>query len=177
MKLIGELLPGCFLLQPMKFEDQRGFFVKTYHEERFLNLGFKLDICEEFYSVSKKNVVRGMHFQLPPHAHDKLVYCTRGAVKDVLLDLRPGEGYGNVVTTELSGDNGHILFIPKGIAHGFLAKTDDTLMIYKTSVAHVPESDYGIFWDSFEFNWGVDNPIVSSRDLQHITFNDFVSPF
>ena len=177
MKLIGELLPGCFLLQPIKFEDQRGCFVKTYHEDIFSTLGFKLEIREEFYSVSKKNVVRGMHFQLPPNAHDKLVYCTRGAVKDVLLDLRRGEGYGNVATTELSGDNGHILFIPKGIAHGFLAKIDDTLMVYKTSVTHVPESDCGISWDGFKFNWGVDNPIISSRDMRHIALDNFVSPF
>lgn len=177
MKLIDTLLPGCFLLQPKKFEDQRGYFVKTYHEGLCAALGVNLDIREEFYSISYKNVIRGMHFQLPPYAHDKFVYCTRGAVKDVMLDLRRGENYGNVVTTELSGENGHILFIPKGVAHGFLALTDEALMIYKTSNVHVPESDGGIGWDGFGFNWGIDQPIISARDQQHIAFGEFVSPF
>lgn len=177
MELIKELLPGCFLLQPKKFEDQRGCFVKTYHEGLCAALGVNLEIREEFYSISHRNVVRGMHFQLPPHAHEKLVYCTRGAVRDVLLDLRQGDSYGRVASAELSGENGHIIFIPKGIAHGFVALMDESLMLYKTSTVHAPESDCGIRWDSFEFNWGLDQPIISARDQQHVAFGDFVSPF
>ena len=177
MKLIGELLPGCFLLQPINFKDQRGCFVKTYQEEVFLTLGLKLVIREEFYSVSKKNVVRGMHFQLPPHAHHKLVYCTRGVVKDVLLDLRHGVGYGNVATVEISENNRNVIFIPEGIAHGFLSMTDDAMMIYKTSAAHVPESDCGIKWNSFDFDWGDDDILLSERDKNHPLFIDFKSPF
>jgi dTDP-4-dehydrorhamnose 3,5-epimerase/CDP-3, 6-dideoxy-D-glycero-D-glycero-4-hexulose-5-epimerase len=140
-------------------------------------LGLNLEIREEFYSISQKNVLRGMHFQLPPHAHDKLVYCTRGAVLDVLLDLRRGEGYGLVASAQLSGQNGQLIFIPKGIAHGFVALTDESLMLYKTSTEHVPESDCGIRWDSFGFGWDVDQPITSARDEKHATFSDFVSPF
>lgn len=177
MKLIRELLPGCFLLQPKKFEDQRGSFVKTYHEDLCEVLGVKLEIREEFFSISHKNVLRGMHFQLPPHDHDKLVYCTRGVVLDVLLDLRKGENYGGVATAELSEDNSCLVFIPKGIAHGFVALTDQTLMMYKTSTVHVPEFDGGVRWDSFKFDWGVNQPILSARDQQHTTFGDFISPF
>lgn len=177
MEIVKELLPGCFLLQPKRFEDHRGIFVKTYHDELCATLGVKLDIREEFYSISRKSVVRGMHFQLPPHDHDKLVYCTRGAVRDVLLDLRRRESYGQVASAEISGDNNQIIFIPKGIAHGFVALEDEALMLYKTSTVHAPESDCGIRWDSFGFDWGVAEPIISGRDLQHAAFADFVSPF
>ena len=177
MEILKELLPGCFLLQPNRFEDSRGSFVKTYHEGLCKTLGVNLEIREEFYSVSRKNVIRGMHFQLPPHEHDKLVYCTRGAVMDVLLDLRKGPGYGKVVSAELSGENAHLVFIPKGIAHGFAALTDEALMLYKTSTVHAPESDCGIRWDSFGFDWGIAEPIISTRDQQHSVLADFVSPF
>ena len=177
MKLIEELLPGCFLLQPNRVEDQRGCFVKTFHEGMFAALGLNLEIREEFFSISHKNVLRGMHFQLPPHAHDKLVYCTRGAVRDVLLDLREGEGYGRAAYAELSGENGQLVFIPKGIAHGFIALTDETLMLYKTNTVHTPESDFGIRWDSFGFDGWMVEPIISARDQQHMVFADFESPF
>ena len=178
MELLEVLLPGCFLLQTRKLEDQRGCFVKTYHEGWFAALGINLQMREEFYSISHKNVLRGMHFQLPPDAHEKLVYCLRGGVQDVLLDLREGEGYGRVASTELTADNGHLLFIPKGIAHGFLALTDETLLLYKTSTVHAPESDCGIRWDSFGFDWGLmDPPIVSVRDSAHQLFSEYCRPF
>lgn len=177
MEILKELHPGCFLLQPMRYEDQRGSFVKTYHEGICKALGVNLEIREEFYSVSRKNVIRGMHFQLPPQAHDKLVYCTRGAVTDVLLDLRKGPGYGKVASAELSGENAHLVFIPKGVAHGFAALTDEALMLYKTSTVHAPESDCGIRSDSFGFDWGIAEPIISARDQQHSLFADFVTPF
>jgi dTDP-4-dehydrorhamnose 3,5-epimerase/CDP-3, 6-dideoxy-D-glycero-D-glycero-4-hexulose-5-epimerase len=177
MEILKELLPGCLLLQPKRFEDQRGLFVKTYHEGLCQALGVNLDVREEFYSVSHKNVLRGMHFQLPPLAHDKLVYCTRGVVMDVLLDLRKGPNYGKVASVELNGENAHLVFIPKGVAHGFVALTDKALMLYKTSMVHAPESDCGIRWDSFGFNWGVVEPIMSTRDQQHGVLADFVSPF
>ena len=177
MELIKELLPGCFLLKPKKLEDQRGCFVKTYHKSLSTELGVNLEICEEFYSISHKNVVRGMHFQLPPYAHEKLVYCTRGAFLDVVLDLRRGDGYGRVASAPLSGENCHLIYIPKGIAHGFVALLDESLMLYKTSTVHAPESDSGIRWDSFGFDWGVSQPIVSDRDAMHPPLKKFSSPF
>lgn len=177
MDILKELLPGCFLLKAKRFEDERGCFVKTYNEGLYKTLGIDMNIREEFYSVSRKNVLRGMHFQLPPHEHEKHVYCTHGVVRDVLLDLRTGPTYGNVASVELSGCNGRILFIPKGIAHGFLALTEEALMLYKTSTVHAPQADYGIQWDSFGFDWGQVDPIVSTRDQQHISFADFKSPF
>jgi dTDP-4-dehydrorhamnose 3,5-epimerase len=165
------------LLQPNRSEDPRGLFVKTYQKDLFIRLGVDLDIREEFYSISHKNVIRGMHFQLPPHEHAKLVCCLRGKVRDVLLDLRKGAGYGRVNSAELSDEDCHLLCIPKGIAHGFAALTDDAMMLYKTSTAHVPQADCGICWDSFGFSWGIADPTISDRDQQHGLFADFASPF
>jgi dTDP-4-dehydrorhamnose 3,5-epimerase/CDP-3, 6-dideoxy-D-glycero-D-glycero-4-hexulose-5-epimerase len=177
MKILYELLPGCLLLQPNVFEDSRGSFVKTYHEGLNSSLGANLDIREEFYSTSRKDVIRGMHFQNPPHAHVKMVFCLQGAVRDVLLDLRKGKHYGKVAYAEITDENHNIIFIPKGVAHGFVALTDNALMLYKTNTVHDPAADNGIRWNSFEFNWGVEQPIISDRDKKHIELENFLSPF
>ena len=177
MKILKELLPGCFLLRPKVFEDNRGIFVKTFDENKFKELGLDFKMREEFYSISNKNVIRGMHFQKPPHDHAKLVYCSHGLVIDVFLDLRKGAGYGESASTILSAENRSIVIIPKGVAHGFFAKSDKSLMVYKTSTPHNPEADSGIHWDSFEFNWGIDSPEISMRDSCHPNFSDFNSPF
>ncbi len=177
MEIVKELLPGCFLIQPKKIEDPRGYFVKDYHRVMSAELGVHFEIAEEFFSSSHKNVLRGMHFQMPPDDHEKLVYCPYGVVRDVLLDLRKGDGYGKTASVQISKENNQLIFIPKGIAHGFLALTDDALMVYKTSTVHTPTSDCGIRWDSFGFGWGIDAPITSMRDQEHGSFIDFVSPF
>ena len=139
--------------------------------------GLAFDFREEFFSVSGKDVIRGMHFQTPPHDHDKMVYCARGAVLDVLLDLRPGPGYGVSRGIELRDEEPRVLFIPRGVAHGFLALTAGALMVYKTSAEHAPVHDRGIRFDSFGFDWGCQYPVISERDLGHPAFRDFVSPF
>ncbi len=177
MKVLKELLSGCLLIQPKKILDHRGFFVKTYQKDLFNGLGLNMEIREEFFSISNKNVLRGMHFQLPPHAHDKLVYCIRGAVLDVVLDLRVSKNYGQVASTTLSAENGNVIYIPKGFAHGFLSLEDDTVLIYKTSTFHAQEYDAGIRWDSFEFDWGIKQPVLSIRDEKHLEFGKFDSPF
>lgn len=151
--------------------------MKSYHEGQCTELGVNLKIREEFYSLSKKGVIRGMHFQLPPYEHDKLVYCSHGLVCDVLLDLRSGSSYGQVASVELSGENAHLVFIPKGIAHGFIALTNEALMIYKTSTVYTPKADFGIRWDSFGFDWGIVHPVISDRDQQHPLFSEFNTPF
>jgi dTDP-4-dehydrorhamnose 3,5-epimerase len=173
LKLVDELLPGALLLEPDRFADQRGAFVKTYHKEIWARLGLDFEMREEYYSTSHAGVIRGMHFQTPPHAHDKVVYCLSGRVHDVLLDLRPGANFGRAVQTELSAENRRILFIPAGIAHGFQAREDNSLLVYKTSTVHAPESDRGIRWDSFGFDWANDNPVMSARDTGQPTLAEF----
>ena len=119
-----------------------------------------------------------MHFQLPPAAHAKLVYCITGRVLDVVLDLRKdsptfGRSYGR----ELSAVNREMFFIPAGFAHGFLALEDNTTMVYQTSTVHSPTHDAGVRWDSFNFDWPVKNPTLSDRDQKFPTLPEFNSPF
>ena len=177
MQFSRELLPGAVLVTLKRFEDARGSFVKTYARSVFEGAGIDFDFREEFYSFSHKDVVRGMHFQRPPHDHAKLVCCPAGAVLDVLVDLRRGAGFGRVASVVLNADEPAILVIPSGIAHGFKALRDDSLMVYKTSTEHAPSHDAGIRWDSFGFDWDVAAPIVSARDAGHPALADFASPF
>jgi dTDP-4-dehydrorhamnose 3,5-epimerase len=178
MNILNEPLPGVFLLQPTIFSDERGHFIKSYHQEIFMELGISFEAREEFFSISRKGVIRGMHFQLPPEDHGKLVYCIAGSVLDVLLDLRSSQGnYGAVGSALLSAENRLALYIPPGIAHGFASLEENSTMIYKTSSVHSPAHDAGIHWNSFGFDWGISQPIVSKRDREHPSFADFVTSF
>lgn len=178
MDLIPTTLEGCYQVRPFFAQDERGTFVKTFHAERFSALGLPTEWREEYYSSSRKGVIRGMHFQTPPHDHEKLVYCIQGRVLDVVVDLRKdAPTYGRHFAVELDAACGHGVMIPKGMAHGFLALTENVLMTYKVTSVYAPENDSGIRWDSFGLEWGVDRPIVSSRDRAHPTFADFNSPF
>lgn len=167
--------PVC--LTPKCSRDQRGIFVKTWHPDLFSPHGIRMPLAEEFFSVSGRGVIRGMHFQTPPHDHEKIVYCPAGRVLDVVLDLRRGPTFGAVSCWELSAENGFVIHIPRGFAHGFLAREDNSVMIYKTSTVYSPEHDAGIAWDSFGFNWPVDCPVLSERDREHPSFASFESPF
>ena len=171
---------GLVSLEPKVFTDQRGVFVKTYHDQAFRELGLAFEAKEEFFSTSHKGVLRGMHFQLPPADHAKLVYCVTGAVLDVVLDLRSGSPTcGQFHAEELSEANRRMVYIPTGFAHGFLALTEGALMVYKTSTTHAPACDAGIRWDSFGFSWplGGTAPILSQRDAGFPALADFKSPF
>lgn len=177
MRLLNELLPGAWVIELDRLADERGFFQKTYLKKTFLDMGISFDCAEEYFSVSQKNVVRGMHFQTPPFDHGKFVYCPAGSVLDVLLDIRSGPSYGKTASIELRATESLALYIPSGIAHGFKALENQTMMIYKTSTAYAPENDAGIAWDSFGFGWGVAVPTVSKRDQEHPSFGQFNTPF
>jgi dTDP-4-dehydrorhamnose 3,5-epimerase len=170
---------GLIRLKPRLFTDARGVFVKTFHENLFRDLGISFHLREEFYSVSGKGVLRGMHFQTPPAAHAKLVYCADGRVLDVVLDMRRSSPrFGQTFSCSLDVEKRELLFVPPGFAHGFLALEDNSLMVYKTDAVHAPEHDKGIAWDSFGFRWPVDRaPIMSPRDQQFPRWPDFKSPF
>lgn len=178
MKIVSELLSGTFLIEPPIFIDERGDFVKTFHAETFSSLGMAFTPRESFYSTSRCGVLRGMHFQTPPHAHAKLVYCIRGSALDVVVDLRKrSPRYGAAASAVLSERNHQQLFIPLGVAHGFLALEDDTILVYMTTTVHSPSHDLGIRWDSFGFDWGTEAPTVSARDASLPTLGAFDSPF
>ncbi len=179
MQFADELLPGTWLVRLRRLDDARGSFVKTYARSVFESVpGLPaFDFLEEFYSYSHRDVVRGMHFQLPPHDHMKLVYCAHGSAQDVLLDLRRGPGYGRVATANLDAAEPSLVLVPRGVAHGFRALEDHTLMIYKTSTEHAPQYDAGVHWASFGFDWACNSPVMSARDAGHPAFNEFNSPF
>ena len=178
MELVPTELSGLKLIRPKIFQDARGSFVKTFHREFFRDHGLDFEPREEFFSTSAKDVLRGMHFQLPPTAHAKLVYCITGCVLDVVLDLRKNSAtFGRCYARELNDRNREILFIPIGFAHGFLALSDGATMVYQTSTIHSPAHDTGIVWNSFGFDWPVANPIVSERDQKLPALREFQSPF
>jgi len=171
-------MPGLFLIETNITTDNRGSFSKLYHEKIFLDSGMSFDIKEQFFTLSDKHVLRGMHFQLPPHEQCKMITCLTGRVLDVVLDLRiDSPTYGKTESFELAGDSGHLLLLPVGVAHGFLSLENDSGMLYNTSSMYALNFDYGIKWDSFDFNWPCNTPIVSERDHVHDPFHEFISPF
>jgi dTDP-4-dehydrorhamnose 3,5-epimerase len=171
-------IPGCLEIQPSLIDDERGRFVKVFHAACFADLGLNADFREDYYSRSRKGVIRGMHFQKPPADHDKLVYCTEGSVFDVVLDLRAGSpSYGQVAHFTLSADRANLLYIPKGLAHGFCATSAQATLIYKVSTEYSPKNDVGILWSSLPVVWPTTHPIVSARDQAFKPLSEFVSPF
>lgn len=171
-------IEGLFLIKPFVHSDERGTFVKTFREDKFNEHGLDADFKESFYSESVKGVVRGMHFQLPPHEHAKLVFCMSGEILDVVVDLRKNSPtYGKFQAFELTAENKHMLYLPKGMAHGFCSLSESGTLYYLTGSVHNPASDTGIRYDSFGFEWPVANLIVSDRDKSFIPLKEFDSPF
>jgi dTDP-4-dehydrorhamnose 3,5-epimerase len=169
---------GVWRITQFSAEDARGVFVKTFHRSRFQEAGIDFTCRESFYSVSVKDVIRGLHFQHPPHDHAKIVFCPSGAILDLALDIRLGSPtYGQSVSAELSAANREALYIPPGFAHGFRALTNDALTYYLVSSENHPPSDDGIRFDSIGFNWGTAQPVVSARDLAFPALSEFISPF
>lgn len=178
MELIKTEFKGLYLIQHKVFEDQRGLFIKTYNQTQFKDFGIDLQIKERYFSISHKNVIRGMHFQIPPQEHIKLVTVMQGAILDVVLDLRKNsETYGKYFQVRIDAKDGVTIYIPKGFAHGFLALTEYSLVEYNQTSGYDQASDAGIRFDSFGFDWGISSPIVSSRDLDFAEFKKFNSPF
>jgi dTDP-4-dehydrorhamnose 3,5-epimerase len=173
-------LAGACRIQPITFADERGQFVKTFHAGQLADAGLRFELREEFFSISRRGVLRGMHFQAPPYDHQKLVCCLHGRALDVLLDLRTASPtYGRHCAIELAAAAPQLVWVPRGVAHGFLSLEDNTSMLYKTDREHAPAQDAGILWNTFGCDWPrlADPPIVSPRDRQHPAFADFVSPF
>ena len=171
-------IEGVHLLKNFTAVDDRGCFVKTFNESAFEKYKLQTNFKESYYSTSKKDVIRGMHFQLPPDEHEKLVYVTNGTILDVVLDIRKNSPtYGKHISVSLT-EGSDSIYIPKGCAHGFLALTDNATVIYNVSTIYKPESDSGILWNSFGFDWlGTEQPVISGRDQEFATFQAFKTPF
>lgn len=173
-------LAGAVVVEPIVHRDERGSFVKTFHAAQLAEAGLRFELREEFFSVSHRGVLRGMHFQTPPFAHQKLVSCAAGRVLDVLVDLRRGSAtYGAACSLELSAERPQTVWAPPGLAHGFLSLEDDSCITYKTDREYAPQHDAGIRWDSFEFAWpmAADELVISPRDREHPQLAELASPF
>lgn len=178
MKLHRTLIPGCYQIDLTPREDARGCLVKTFHATAFREMGLEAGFLEVFYSTSRQNVLRGMHFQLPPADGAKLVHCVQGKVLDVALDLRLGSpAYGKCTAFDLSAENAAAAYIPRGVAHGFYCTEGPSTLVYYISSEYDPRLDAGVLWNSFGFPWPNDAPITSERDSKLTPFAEFKSPF
>jgi len=171
-------LAGAMLITLPASADNRGSFVKPFHESSMRKAGINFTLRESYFSLSHKDVIRGMHFQLPPHHHSKIVFCPQGAIMDVIVDLRKeSPTYGQHYAHELSADNHKAYYIPEGFAHGFKALTDNAMTYYLVSSEYNQQNDTGLLYNSIGYNWGVQEPIISARDLSFATLQAFDSPF
>tara|TARA_R110000822_G_scaffold175624_1_gene315296 strand:- start:248 stop:769 length:522 start_codon:yes stop_codon:yes gene_type:complete len=165
MKIISTPLDGVFEIENRVSQDHRGSFVKTFNSDLFSQNALDTDFRESFYSVSEKNVLRGMHYQRPPCDHAKLVYVLDGEILDVAVDIRKeSKTFGQHFSTTLSSENAKSLYLAKGFAHGFLTLSNQATVVYLTTTVYSPDFDTGIRWDSFGFNWPTSCPILSKRD-------------
>ncbi|MDB4533099.1 dTDP-4-dehydrorhamnose 3,5-epimerase family protein [bacterium] len=178
MKLGPTAIQDCFEVLGTCFEDNRGTFTKIYQKTVFSRAGVDFDFEEVFFSSSKRHVIRGLHFQLPPHDHAKIVTCISGYALDVIVDLRKGSAtYGETASFSLRQGEGRGLLIPRGCAHGFCSLEDNTVIAYFVSSEHSRSHDSGIHWTSAAITWPTKDPNVSARDALLPHLSDFESPF
>ncbi|OEU70848.1 MAG: dTDP-4-dehydrorhamnose 3,5-epimerase [Desulfovibrio sp. S3730MH75] len=181
MNLIETEFPGLVIIEPKVFRDERGFFLESFNRPFFLENGLPVDFVQDNHAYSRGvGVLRGLHFQLPPNAQAKLVWVTRGAVSDVVVDLRKGSPtYLKTYKIELSADNFRRLFIPKGFAHGYETLTEESEFMYKVDAGYAPGSEAGIRWDDPDLGieWKAENPVLSEKDNKLKSLSQFDSPF
>jgi dTDP-4-dehydrorhamnose 3,5-epimerase len=170
------------LIHPRRFGDARGWFTETYNRDAFAALGIASVFVQDNHSLSRSAfTLRGLHFQTPPRAQDKLVRCIRGRIFDVAVDIRDGSPtYGQWVGAELSAENGDQLFIPTGFAHGFLTLEPDCEVLYKCSDTYAPHQEGGIAWNGANIDWPIPAGVVpelSAKDREQPALAAFTSPF
>lgn len=182
MQIEETALSGVLLIMPGRFGDHRGFFSESYSRKSMAEAGVVIDFCQDNHSLSAQvGTIRGLHFQAPPHAQDKLVRCGKGALYDVAVDIRRGSPtYGRWVGYELSFENGRQLLVPSGFAHGFVTLQPDTEIIYKCSDYYAPETEGALIWNDPDIGitWPLDGPpVLSGKDAVAPGLAGFDSPF
>jgi dTDP-4-dehydrorhamnose 3,5-epimerase len=181
MTAIPTDIKDVFIIEPMVLKDERGVFFESFQQQKFNKLiSAEITFVQENESISKKNVLRGLHFQKPPFAQGKLVRVIAGSVIDVAVDIRKNSStYGKHVAVELSAKNKRQLWIPAGFAHGFVALEDDTVFQYKCTNYYNKAAEDALLWndETLGINWEIQQPILSPKDELATTFNSFISPF
>lgn len=182
MNVIKTDIEGVVVIEPRVFDDARGYFFESYSKRRFDEVVRPIEFVQDNESMSTRGVIRGLHFQRPPFSQSKLVRCVRGAVLDVVVDIRRGSPtYGRHIAVELTGENRRQLFVPRGFAHGFAVLSDEAVFQYKCDNYYHPESEGGISIadHSLGIDWRIDpaEAILSEKDLRNPMFSDFENPF
>lgn len=168
MKVTEKQIPGVLVIEPTVFKDERGFFMELFNAARYKEYGFELPFVQDNYSVSSRNTLRGLHYQLQ-HPQGKLVQVIEGEVFDVAVDIRRGSPYyGQWVAETLSADNNKQLYVPPGFAHGFCVLSESARFLYKCTDFYQPGDEYGVLWSDPELaiDWPVTEPILSNKDKQ-----------
>jgi len=167
MKITSTKIEGLFVIDAIKFDDLRGSLIKPFSTNFFENsLNINLSFKETWFTKSKKNVIRAMHMQVGDFACEKLVSVIDGQILDVVLDLRKqSTTYGQWFEMELNGDTPKAIYIPTGCAHGYKVLKDNTITMYMGTEVNVPKDDVGIRWNSFGYDWNIENPILSEKDI------------
>lgn len=176
MNVIPTTIGGTYLLELDFFSDQRGSLTKIFTETSLVENGLPTHFPEHFFSVSKQGVLRGMHAQKGHTECGKFIYVSNGRVLDVVLDIRPDSPtFKQFFSTELSADNHRAIYVPKGCLHGFLALEDNTHTVYFQTEMRDPSLECGVRYDSFDMDWGMATPIVSDRDNNLPTMEEFIA--
>ena len=171
MKFIETELKGAYIIEPERLEDERGFFARTFCQKEFEAQGLNPGLVQCSISHNKrKGTIRGMHYQVAPMAETRLVRCTKGAIYDVIIDLRTGSPtYCQSLAEDLDSENSRMIYIPEGFAHGFQTLEDDTEVFYQMSEFYSPEHARGVRWDdpAFGIRWPLDMKIISKKDKNY----------
>ena len=173
-------IDGPLVITPKVFKDPRGYFMESYNKQSYSNLGIDVDYVQDNQSLSEKGILRGLHFQAPPFDQGKLVRVIKGAVLDVIVDIRKNSPtYGKHYAIELTEENFKTFWVPSGFAHGFTTLADQTIFSYKCTNYYNQASEGGLMWNDPDLgiDWGIQNPILSNKDTKNALFKDFISPF
>jgi len=175
MKVEDTKFPELKIIHSFVAVDGRGKFVKVFNDVFFSDNKFKFNIAESYYSISKKGVIRGMHFQLPPMDHFKLVTVLEGEIIDVCVDLRKDSPTkGKVFHIILDGKSNKSLLIPSGFAHGFETLSDRAIVNYYQTTVYSKQHDFGILWNTIPYQWKTESPLLSERDKTFISMDKFI---
>ena len=174
LKFGEQSLPGVLLIEPMVFEDDRGFFMETYHLDKYSSAGLNRPFVQDNLSHSRRFTLRGLHYQLN-HPQGKLVYVVTGEILDIAVDIRQrSPSFGQWTGIRLSGDNRRQLYVPEGFAHGFCVLSETADVVYKCTDLYAPGDEYGILWSDpgLAIDWAVEKPILSEKDAKNPRLTD-----
>lgn len=180
MEIIKTEIEGLLIIKPKVFEDSRGYFYESYNRERLMEAGIEYDFVQDNQSLSSKGVLRGLHFQNPPHEQGKLIRVITGAVIDVAVDIRKNSPtYGKWVSVELSAANKLMFWVPPGFAHGFATLEDNTTFFYKCTGFYNNAAEGSVLWNDPDLNidWKISDPMLSERDKLCPLFRELESKF